>query len=197
MFGGLADERRAVAAGGECGAPNPDPNCGVRSRPLRVSGPLSGCGPRTLDQVSSDGPRARDLDCPLAPTDQRTAVLCGRNLQLRSCGRASRCYRVPGTNVEQDSPDQQPAQVVEVARVANLMSVVEVACVLGISDRKVRRLIWRGELHSVRIGDRVLVTVDDLRAFIESTGVEIKSSASSSGPSLPRLVFLAPNAAPP
>jgi len=65
--------------------------------------------------------------------------------------------------------DHQGADdAVDVQRVAPLLSVLEVAHVLGVSERKVRRLVWLGRMRHVRVGDRVLVTVEDLRSFIEA-----------------------------
>lgn len=40
--------------------------------------------------------------------------------------------------------------------------------VLGTCTRTVRRLIWRGELRSVRVGRLVRVEVAALRAYVES-----------------------------
>lgn len=47
-----------------------------------------------------------------------------------------------------------------------LLNVRQVAERLSVSTVTVRRLISQGELRSCRIGDRVLVSVADLRAFI-------------------------------
>lgn len=47
-----------------------------------------------------------------------------------------------------------------------LLNVAEVAERLSVSHWTVRRLISRGELRSRRIGDRILISVADLRAFI-------------------------------
>lgn len=52
--------------------------------------------------------------------------------------------------------------------VPRLLSVVEVADVLGTCTETVYRRIWRGELRSVRVGRAVRVRVDDLRAYLDS-----------------------------
>ena len=48
-----------------------------------------------------------------------------------------------------------------------LYSLPEAAIYLGRSDWSVRRLIWAGELPSVRAGGRVHVDVRDMDEFIE------------------------------
>ena len=52
-----------------------------------------------------------------------------------------------------------------------LLNVHQVAERLSVSTITVRRLISRGELKSCRIGDRVLVSVAHLRAYISSVVV--------------------------
>ena len=48
-----------------------------------------------------------------------------------------------------------------------LFSLSEAAVYLGRSDWSVRRLIWSGDLPSVRAGGRVHVDVRDMDEFIE------------------------------
>jgi excisionase family DNA binding protein len=52
--------------------------------------------------------------------------------------------------------------------VAPLLTPLEVAEVLGISSRGVRRLVARGDLAGVRVGDRHLrVEMEELASYIE------------------------------
>jgi excisionase family DNA binding protein len=48
-----------------------------------------------------------------------------------------------------------------------LLSIRDVARVLGISPRTVLRLTAAGDLDPVRIGRRTLFVADDVRAFLE------------------------------
>ena len=48
-----------------------------------------------------------------------------------------------------------------------LFSLPEAAVFLGRSDWSVRRLIWAGELPSVRAGGRVHLDIKDMDEFIE------------------------------
>jgi excisionase family DNA binding protein len=52
-----------------------------------------------------------------------------------------------------------------------LYSLPEAAVYLGRSEWSVRRLIWAGELPSVRAGRRVHVDLCDMEAFIENNKV--------------------------
>lgn len=52
-----------------------------------------------------------------------------------------------------------------------LYSIPEAAEYLGRSTWSVRRLIWAGELPSVRAGRRVHLDVCDMEAFIENNKV--------------------------
>jgi excisionase family DNA binding protein len=52
-----------------------------------------------------------------------------------------------------------------------LYSLPEAAVYLGRSEWSVRRLIWAGELPSVRAGRRVHLDVCDMEAFIENNKV--------------------------
>ena len=52
-----------------------------------------------------------------------------------------------------------------------LYGLSEAAIYLGRSTWSVRRLIWKGELPSVRAGGRVHVDVNDLDAFVEKNKV--------------------------
>lgn len=49
-----------------------------------------------------------------------------------------------------------------------LKSVLEAADALGVSRWTIYKAVKRGQLRSVRIGDRLLFTVDDLRAYVEA-----------------------------
>ena len=53
-----------------------------------------------------------------------------------------------------------------------LFSLPEAATYLGRSTWSVRRLIWNGELPSVRAGGRVHVDVQDMDAFIEKNKIQ-------------------------
>jgi len=55
-----------------------------------------------------------------------------------------------------------------VESVPKLMTVAEVADALGTCTETARRLIWRGQLRSTRVGRAVRVRVEDLRAYLES-----------------------------
>lgn len=59
-----------------------------------------------------------------------------------------------------------------------LFSLPEAAVYLGRSTWSVRRLIWGGELPSVRAGGRVHVDVQDMDAFIDKHKVEEEPTAS-------------------
>jgi len=52
-----------------------------------------------------------------------------------------------------------------------LYSLPEAAVYLGRSEWSVRRLIWAGELPSVRAGRRVHLDVCDMEAYIENNKV--------------------------
>lgn len=49
-----------------------------------------------------------------------------------------------------------------------LLSVMEAATRLGLSEETVRRYIRHGELSAIKFGRRVLVHPEDLDAFIDS-----------------------------
>jgi excisionase family DNA binding protein len=49
-----------------------------------------------------------------------------------------------------------------------LISVTEAAAALGISHRSVRGLVYTGRLHSLKLGARRLIAVDDLEGFVRS-----------------------------
>ena len=49
-----------------------------------------------------------------------------------------------------------------------LLSLPEVAAALGLSQRTVRGLIYKGQLSSCRVGSRRLVAVDDLEDYVKS-----------------------------
>lgn len=49
------------------------------------------------------------------------------------------------------------------------LSTQEAADRIGISERSLRALIYRGELRSVKAGGRVLIAVRDLQAFIDGS----------------------------
>lgn len=51
--------------------------------------------------------------------------------------------------------------------VPKLLTILEVAAALGVCEETARRLVWRGELASTRVGRSVRVRVDDLRAYLE------------------------------
>ncbi len=54
--------------------------------------------------------------------------------------------------------------------VPRLLTVVEVADVLGVCTETVYRAIWNKKLRSVRLGRAVRVRVDHLRSYVESHG---------------------------
>jgi excisionase family DNA binding protein len=47
-----------------------------------------------------------------------------------------------------------------------LLSVVQVAEMLGVHPRSIRRLVWRGELGSIRLGRRTLISLKEVRRFL-------------------------------
>ena len=49
-----------------------------------------------------------------------------------------------------------------------LISVSEAAAVLSLSHRKVRGLVYSGELRSIKVGSRRLIAVHDLEEFVSS-----------------------------
>jgi excisionase family DNA binding protein len=53
--------------------------------------------------------------------------------------------------------------------VRRLVGIREAAETLGVSTQTLYRLIGRGELSVVKIGDRTLFRLDDLEAFIEQS----------------------------
>jgi excisionase family DNA binding protein len=57
-----------------------------------------------------------------------------------------------------------------------LFSLQEAAIYLGRSTWSVRRLIWSGELASVRAGGRVHVDLKDMDSFIERNKVREESA---------------------
>ena len=78
-------------------------------------------------------------------------------------------------------PDQGGGKVQQMVRTKNspfpglykrLFSLQEAAGYLGRSTWSVRRLIWNGELPSVRAGGRVHVDVRDMDMFIETHKVK-------------------------
>ncbi len=68
-----------------------------------------------------------------------------------------------------------PSEVKQIAvlttSIKRLYTLHEAAIYLGRSTWSVRRLIWKGELPSVRAGGRVHVDVNDLDAFVEKNKV--------------------------
>ena len=58
-------------------------------------------------------------------------------------------------------PNTSPGQA------RRLLSLNEVATVLGLSKVSIRRLIWSGKLPSVRILRRIQIDIRDLDQFIE------------------------------
>ncbi|MBA2361424.1 MAG: helix-turn-helix domain-containing protein [Actinobacteria bacterium] len=66
-----------------------------------------------------------------------------------------------------------------------LLSVTSAARVLGLSRATAWRLVWAGELPTVRIGGRVLVEPETLRQFIadrRSNGSEKTTARLGTGP---------------
>ena len=59
------------------------------------------------------------------------------------------------------------------------LSPAEAAIALSVSERSVRQLIDEGALPHVRLGRRILVTIDDLRAFLEARRVSPNSKEAS------------------
>ena len=53
-----------------------------------------------------------------------------------------------------------------------LLTAAEVAKILRLSVRSVRRLIAENELHVVRVGRSVRVRPEDLRSFLDASGQE-------------------------
>jgi excisionase family DNA binding protein len=65
----------------------------------------------------------------------------------------------------------------QVKQIKRLYSILEAAEYLGRSSWSVRRLIWQGELPSVRARGRVHVDVEDMDTFIERNKVREESCA--------------------
>ena len=61
----------------------------------------------------------------------------------------------------------RPARA-EATSVGQLRSIKQIAAVLGISQRTVRRLIDRGELHAHRVGRSRRISDGDLRVYLAS-----------------------------
>ena len=49
-----------------------------------------------------------------------------------------------------------------------MLNIAQVATILAVSTKTVRRLIERGQLHFHRIGGSVRVSPEDLRAYINA-----------------------------
>lgn len=63
------------------------------------------------------------------------------------------------------------SQVQRPERVDRLVTVAEVADELRVTQRFVRHLIARGDLHAVRVGSRIVrVRHDDVLALLRPTG---------------------------
>lgn len=50
-----------------------------------------------------------------------------------------------------------------------LFSIKEASVYLGVSEYSVRELIWKGNIGQVKIGRRVLIDVQDIDRFIETS----------------------------
>ena len=56
----------------------------------------------------------------------------------------------------------------EKSRIPKLMNVTECSEALRVSEETIKRLIYKGELKRVRIGNRILIREDHLLEFIEN-----------------------------
>ena len=61
----------------------------------------------------------------------------------------------------------KPQSMTHVPVQKRLYSIPEACIYLGRSEWSVRRLIWAGELATVRVGRRVHVDIKDMDAFID------------------------------
>lgn len=50
-----------------------------------------------------------------------------------------------------------------------LLSIKEASVYLGVSEYSVRELIWKGNIGQVKIGRRVLIDLQDIDRFIETS----------------------------
>ena len=50
-----------------------------------------------------------------------------------------------------------------------LFSIKEASVYLGVSEYSVRELIWKGNIGQVKIGRRVLIDLQDIDRFIETS----------------------------
>jgi len=85
-----------------------------------------------------------------------------------SRGRPSFALRLGTSRLSETLPSQpSPGTAAEVASsIMPLMTVDEVAAVLKLSPRQVRRHVAHGALQSVRLGGRVRFEVEAVSAFI-------------------------------
>lgn len=68
--------------------------------------------------------------------------------------------------------DLFPAMGPQAKLIKRLYSLAEAGTYLGRSTWSIRRLIWSGELPSVRAGGRVQLDVQDMDAFIEQHKIQ-------------------------
>jgi hypothetical protein len=71
--------------------------------------------------------------------------------------------RVPGTGWTRPNDEARPNS----SPGRRLVSLVDAAEILGLSVASVRRLVWSGRLHIVKLNRRVLVDVKDLERLID------------------------------
>ncbi len=57
-------------------------------------------------------------------------------------------------------------------QINRMMSVKEAAAYLRVHERTVYRLVWERQLSHHRIGRRVVLTEDDVKAFLASNRIE-------------------------
>lgn len=77
--------------------------------------------------------------------------------------------RVPGTGWTRPHDEARPNQRSSPGQ--RLISLRDVADILGLSVASVRRLIWSGRLHAVKLNRRVLVDLRDVDRLIEQSKV--------------------------
>jgi excisionase family DNA binding protein len=73
--------------------------------------------------------------------------------------------RVPGTGWTRPNDEARPNQQSGPHR--RLISLRDAAAILGLSVASVRRLIWSGRLHAVKLNRRILVDLRDVDRLIE------------------------------
>jgi excisionase family DNA binding protein len=148
------------AAGSRCRwrARGPD---GVHSSPSRC--PASG-------EIVSKAHPEDDIPCwARTPTDVKASTgrpsLSRHESTTRQTNSARSCPRSPSEpNTSQSGNPRRPAR--RTATLQPLLTVTEVAAVLNVSARTIRRLAASGSLQTVRIGRAVRFRVDEVERMI-------------------------------